>query len=119
MRLLGPSWNVYVLDSVLGSPNNSLEYVSADLLPETYVKGSMDGPYKGPHASDMLRGACLCQYGGVYIDVGIVLFRHLDCICWNQLEDPGSPFQISIPWMYGITMANHFVNERVVGSWLT
>src|ERR1700753_2030640 len=30
VRLLGPSWTVRVLDSIPGSPNNALEWVSAD-----------------------------------------------------------------------------------------
>ena len=112
VRQLGPSWTVRILDSVPDSSNNALQYVSPDLLPNTYVKGSMDGPYKGPHACDMLRGACLYEHGGVFMDVGCILIRHLDRICWNKLEDPNSPFQVATPWMYGITMANHFVAAR-------
>ena len=45
IRLCGPSWSVRVLDSVPASPNNALEWVSADQLPLTFVKGTMDGPY--------------------------------------------------------------------------
>lgn len=112
VRLLGPSWTVRVLDSVKGSPNNALRYLPTESLPATYVEGSMDGPYKGPHAADMLRGACLYHHGGVFMDVGNLLIRHLDRVCWNQLEDPTSPFQVSCPWMYDITMANHFVASR-------
>ena len=111
-RTCGPSWTVRVLDAVPNSPNNALKYLPEDQLPESFVKGTMDGPYTGPHAADMLRGACLYLYGGVFMDVGIVLIRSLDRICWKQLEDPNSPFQVSVPWMYGITMANHFVACR-------
>ena len=112
VRILGPSWTVRVLDSMRGSPNYALNYVPPDSLPETWVKGTMDGVYKGPHACDLLRGSCLYEYGGVFMDVGNVLIRQLDRICWNQLEDPDSPFRVSVPWMYGITMANHFVASR-------
>ncbi|KAK3724774.1 hypothetical protein LTR37_000822 [Vermiconidia calcicola] len=112
VRMLGPSWTVRILDSVPDSLNNALKYLDAELLTETYVRGTMDGPYKGPHAADLLRGACLWQHGGVFMDVGNLLIRHLDRICWNQLEDPSSPFRVSVPWMYGITMANHFVAAR-------
>lgn len=99
VRLLDPSWTVRVLDSVKGSPNNALHYLPSDSLPDTYVRGTMDGEYRGPHAADMLRGACLYYHGGVFMDVGNLLIRHLDRICWNQLEDPDSPFQVAIPWM--------------------
>ena len=112
IRLQGSSWAVRVLDNVPNSPNNALKWVTADLLPETFVKGTMDGPYTGPHSADFLRGACLQLYGGVWMDVGIILIRRLEEICWKQLEDPSSPFEISVPWMYGTVMANHFVASR-------
>jgi hypothetical protein len=112
VRLCGPSWTVRVLDNVPGSPNNALTWADEEMLPETFVKGTMDGPYTGPHSADFLRGACLYSYGGVWMDVGILLIRDLDRICWKQLEDPNSPFQISAPWMYGPVMANHFVASR-------
>ena len=101
VRLCGPSWSIRVLDKIPGSPNNALNWVPAELLPKTYVQGTMDGPYTGPHSADLLRGACLYLYGGVWMDVGIILVRRLDDICWKQLEDPDSPFEVSVPWMYG------------------
>ena len=112
IRLQGPSWSIRVLDNVPGSPNNALGWVPAESLPETFVKGTMDGPYTGPHSADFLRGACLHRYGGVWMDVGIVLICRLEKICWKQLEDPNSPFKVSVPWMYGTVMANHFVACR-------
>ena len=45
IRLCGSSWSVRVLDNVSSSPNNALNWVKADQLPETFVKGTMDGPY--------------------------------------------------------------------------
>lgn len=112
VRLCGPSWSVHVLDSVPGSPNNALEWINAEELPETFVKGTMDGPYVGPHSADFLRGVSLFNHGGVWMDVGIILIRHLDSICWRQLEDANSPFEVSVPVMYGTHMANHFVASR-------
>lgn len=112
MRICGPSWTIRVMDSVPDSPNHALRYLSGEELPETFVKGTMDGPYTGPHSADMLRGACLFKYGGVFMDVGIILIRSIDRICWAQLEDPKSPYQVAIPWMYGDTTANHFVAAR-------
>lgn len=112
VRLCGSSWSIRVLDSVAGSPNNALEWVPADFLPETFVKGTMDGPYTGPHSADLLRGACLYLYGGVWQDVGVIMIRRLEDICWKQLKDPASPFEVSAPWMYGTVMANHWVASR-------
>ncbi|MCJ1385012.1 hypothetical protein MMC17_008130 [Xylographa soralifera] len=112
IRLNDPSWTVRVLDSIPGSLNNALKWVDKEMLPETFVNSTMDGPYVGPHSADFLRGACLYLYGGVWMDVGIILIRQLSQICWGQLEDPQSPFEVSVPWMYGRVMANHFVAAR-------
>lgn len=72
----------------------------------------MEGPYTGPHSADFLRGACLWLYGGVWMDVGIILIRKLEDVCWAKLEDPNEPFEVAAPWMYGEVMANHFVASR-------
>jgi hypothetical protein len=112
VRICGLSWTVHVLDNVTDSPNYALKHVSADLLPEAFVKQEMDGPYVGPHSADFLRGACLVQHGGVFIDVGCMLFRHMDRIGWDKLEDPNTPYNIAVPLMYDQVMANHFVAAR-------
>ena len=75
-----------------------------------FKKGKLTRTVK--HSADFLRGACLHLHGGVWMDVGIILIRQLDNICWKQLEDPESPFEVSVPWMYGTVMANHFVASR-------
>ncbi|KAL4757591.1 glycosyltransferase [Aspergillus foveolatus] len=108
-RVYGPSWTIRVLDTVPGSPNHALQYIPPKLLSETFVNSTMDGPYTGPHSADFLRGACLLLHGGVFMDVGIILTRSLDRICWAQLEDPCTPFNVSASWMYGTSMANHFL----------
>lgn len=72
----------------------------------------MTGPYVGPHSADFLRGAALHAYGGVWMDVGNMLFRHLDDICWKQLADESSPYTVSVPWMFDQHMANHFIAAR-------
>ena len=112
IRICGPSWTIRILDAVPDSPTNALKYVSADLLPESFVKGTMTGVYTGPHSSDFLRGACLYTHGGVYMDTGNILIRNLDRVCWNQLADPTSPYEVAAPIMYGQTLANHFVASR-------
>lgn len=112
VRMHGSDWTVRILDNVPDSPNYALNYLPAEYLPGTFTEGTMDGPYVGPHSADLLRGACLYLYGGVFMDVGIILIRHLDRICWNQLADPESPFQVSIPLMYSNITANHWTGAR-------
>ncbi|KAL2795766.1 hypothetical protein BJX66DRAFT_350402 [Aspergillus keveii] len=111
-RICGPSWTIRVLDTVPDSPNHALKYIPADMLPETFVKGTMQGQYIGPHSADFIRGACLYLYGGVSMDVGVILIRSLDRVCWDKLADPGTAYTISVPWMCDTYMANHFVAAR-------
>ena len=111
-RINGPSWTIRVLDTVPDSPNHILKYIPAEMLPEALIKGTMDGPYKGPHTSDLLRGALLYLHGGVGMDVGIILIRELDRMGWDQLEDPSNPKQICVPWYYETLLANHWVAAR-------
>lgn len=109
---LNPGWTIRVLDTVPESPNHALKFVAPEMLPDCFVHGTMDGVYKGPHSADFLRSALIYLYGGVFMDVGIILFRSLDTICWSQLADPASPFQVSVPHMYGTIIANHFAAAR-------
>ena len=95
VRRLGPSWTVRVLDRVEGSPLNVKNYVDDAYFPETFNTQTMTGPHVGPHASDLLRLPLLYLYGGIWCDVGTFLFRHVDDICWNMLEDPSSPFEMA------------------------
>ncbi|KAJ6588658.1 hypothetical protein B0H19DRAFT_1057803 [Mycena capillaripes] len=112
VRICGPEWTVRILDNVPDSPNSALKYLPRALLPEAFVERKMDGPYTGPHSADFLRGACLYEHGGAYMDVGNILLRHMDRICWDQIADPNSPVQIAVPLMYKQTIANHFVASR-------
>jgi hypothetical protein len=112
VRICGPDWTVRILDNVPDSPNYALNYLPRALLPEAFIERKMDGPYAGPHSADFLRGACLYEHGGVYMDVGSILFRDMDRICWNEIEDPNNPVQVAVPLMYKQTIANHFVASR-------
>ncbi|PVH96439.1 hypothetical protein DM02DRAFT_599198 [Periconia macrospinosa] len=105
-------WTVRVLDSTAESNNYFLKYVPESVLPDSFVRGKMDGPYVGPHSADMLRGACLYAHGGVFLDVGIPLIRSIDRVCWAKLEDPNTPYEIAAPWVYGTHIGNHFVSAR-------
>ncbi|KAF2032211.1 hypothetical protein EK21DRAFT_61490 [Setomelanomma holmii] len=111
IRLYGSDWTVRVLDTVPGSPNHALKWIDATILPEAFVKGTMTGPYVGLHSAGFLRGAALYEYGGVWMDVGCILFRRLEKICWDQLADEKSPYTISY-------MANHFVAARKGGVFI-
>ncbi|KAL3454935.1 hypothetical protein BJX64DRAFT_273246 [Aspergillus heterothallicus] len=111
-RICGPSWTIRVLDTVANSPNHALEFIPPHMFPEAFVKGTMDGPYIGQHSADFIRTASLYLYGGVFMDVGILLIRSLDRVCWAQLEDPTTPYNLAVPYMYNTTIANHFVASR-------
>ncbi|OGM42780.1 hypothetical protein ABOM_009019 [Aspergillus bombycis] len=112
VRILGPGWTVRVLDNVPGSPNNTLCYVPDSLLPPAFVDRTMDGPFLGQHGADLTRSACLYEHGGAWMDVGNILIRHLDRVCWDELEDPDSPYRVAIPIIYGLVGGNHFVAAR-------
>jgi hypothetical protein len=112
VRLHGSEWTVRVLDTVPDSPNHALTWIATEDLLEAFVKGTMTGPYVGPHSADFLRGAALYTYGGVWMDVGCILFRHLDSVCWAQLADDTSPFSVAAPLIYGQFIANHIVASR-------
>ena len=112
VRLCSPSWTVRVLDSVSKSPNYALKYVPTEALPECFVKGTMDGEYVGQHSADFLRGACLYLHGGIWLDVGIILIRDIERICWKKILDPESPFQVAVAWGNGTNVGNYFVSTR-------
>ncbi|KAL0932306.1 capsule polysaccharide biosynthesis protein [Colletotrichum truncatum] len=113
-RICGPQWTIRVLDVVDNSPNNALNWVKEEDLPKAFTTKTMDGPlgYTGPHSADFLRGICLYQYGGAWMDVGSILFRSIDEICWRKLEDANEPYQVAGPWMYQRGIANHFIASR-------
>ncbi|KAL1952870.1 hypothetical protein VTO42DRAFT_4075 [Malbranchea cinnamomea] len=94
VRRLGPDWTVRVLDRVPGSPVNVSRYVDPSFLPEAFNADNLTGPHAGPHAGDLVRLPLLYLYGGVWLDVGMMLFRHLEDICWNIIEDPSNACEI-------------------------
>lgn len=92
-RRLGPQWSVRVLDDVEGSDNHLSRYVPSTYFPDAFNTRSMLGPPQ--HMSDLIRLPLLYLHGGVWIDVGMILFRHLDDICWKTIEDPESPYEMA------------------------
>ncbi|KAI9684913.1 MAG: hypothetical protein M1822_005562 [Bathelium mastoideum] len=111
-RLLGPEWTIRILDPIKSSPSNALNFVTPSMLPSAFVEGQMTGDYVGPHSADLVKGACLFLHGGVWLDVGILLFRHLDAICWSALCDPDMPYEVATTHAYAQIVNNHFVAAR-------
>lgn len=97
VRILGSQWTVRVLDRVEGSASNVHNFVEEEFFPECFNRHTMSGPHAGQHSSDLVRLPCLYKYGGVYMDVGIVLLRHLDDICWNTITDSSSSIELVFP----------------------
>ncbi|KAK2802409.1 hypothetical protein FQN51_004472 [Onygenales sp. PD_10] len=97
VRRHGRSWTVRVLDMVEGSPNHYSNYIpnTSEFFPETFLKGSMAGTHAAPHAADLVRLPLLYLHGGIWVDVGFMLFRSLDDLCWDRLEDPTNPLELA------------------------
>ncbi|KAL7931794.1 hypothetical protein V8C35DRAFT_309539 [Trichoderma chlorosporum] len=93
VRRLGPEWTVHIVDRVDGSETSVFNYVEESYFPKTFIEGTMDG-HKA-HMGDLARLPLLWKYGGVWIDVGLILLQHLDDICWKRIEDPESPYELS------------------------
>ncbi|KAI3316745.1 glycosyltransferase family 32 protein [Xylariaceae sp. AK1471] len=110
VRMCGPEWTIRVLDSNPESPNYAAKYVPKG-LPDAFYNHTLDGMHPGPHTADFLRGACLYDYGGAWMDSSIFLMRHIDRICWNELEDPASPYRVAVPMILG-GLLNCFLAAR-------
>ena len=95
VRRLGPEWTVHVLDCVPGSETNVCHFIPDEYLPDALLNGTMDGPSKGAHAGDLVRLPLLWLYGGIWLDVGTLLFQHVENICWNQIDDPSTPYEMA------------------------
>lgn len=116
VRMLGPEWTVRVLNRVEGSSAHYLNFVQKKHLPDCLVKGTMKGRFSGQHSSDMIRMPCLYEHGGVWLDVGILLFMHLDDVCWSRLEDSGTNYEVALasadPSLMSGLAENFFVAAR-------
>ncbi|KAI9147337.1 putative glycosyl transferase FCK3 [Paramyrothecium foliicola] len=112
VRICSPDWTIRVLDNVPESPNYALKYLDQNLLVQTFVERTMDGKFVGQHGADLVRGATLVQYGGVWMDVGSILTRHLDRVCWDRLQDPSDPYQVAVTVRPNHGIINYFVACR-------
>lgn len=93
VRRLGPEWTVRVLDNVPGSDNNLSQYVPTSSLPPALNEGNFSGPPQ--HISDLIRLPLLYIHGGVWMDAGTILLRHLNDICWRAISDPANLFEMA------------------------
>ncbi|KAI0007594.1 hypothetical protein F4779DRAFT_499475 [Xylariaceae sp. FL0662B] len=95
VRRLGADWTVHLLDRVPGSETNISHFVDSSFFPAAFNNNTMDGPHVGPHSGDLVRLPLLWLYGGVWMDAGSFLFRHIDDICWKRIEDPETPYEMA------------------------
>lgn len=114
VRRLGPEWTVHVLDDVENSPNNLSRFVPPSYFPDTFNQKGIVGPPQ--HVSDLLRLPLLFLHGGVWMDVGMLLLRHLDDICWRVVENQDSSYEMAgvlMPLRAETgTMLNGFIASR-------
>lgn len=126
VRLLGPQWTVRVLDTVQDSLSNWRNFLNPESLPECFRNGTLHGPHAKTLGSDMARLPCLVEHGGVYMDVGIMLFMDLDSLCWRQMEDPSSSYEVTLPLvdptLASGTVGNFFIaapkGSRLLERWM-
>lgn len=95
VRRLGPGWTVHVVDGVSGSETSIYHYVDASYFHDAFNEKKMDGIFVGQHSGDLVRLPLLWLYGGVWMDAGMFLFRHLDDICWKKIEDAESLYDLA------------------------
>jgi hypothetical protein len=112
VRICSPGWTIRVLDNVPESYNYALNYLDRQSLAQAFVEGTMDGPYLGQHSADLVRGAALSQHGGVWMDVGSILTRHLDRVCWDRIQDPDDPYEAAVAVQPSQGIMNYFVACR-------
>ncbi|TDZ25665.1 putative glycosyl transferase FCK3 [Colletotrichum orbiculare MAFF 240422] len=121
VRKLAPAgWTVRVLDLVPSSPNNISNFISPSTLPDCLVEGTMTGPHRAQHASDLVRLPLLSAHGGVWMDVGNMLHTHLDTLFWNALSPSSSSSSSSststnTPYELGLWLINGQI-RRAWGS---
>ncbi|KAK4234327.1 hypothetical protein C8A03DRAFT_47314 [Achaetomium macrosporum] len=98
VRKLGATgWTVRVLDNVPDSATNVLNYLGDATLPipEAVVSGGGNlGPHSGQHMSDLVRLPLLHRYGGIYLDIGVLLLGDIERSLWERIADPASAYRL-------------------------
>lgn len=114
-RRQSSEWTIRILDRVDDSPNNVYKYLPSTAFPPAFNEDRMEGPYVGAHSADLVRLPCLYHYGGVWLDVSIMLLRTIEDICWNQLTAEDHPAQIAgfvLPNVHGEHQIAHGYMEN-------
>lgn len=88
-------WTVRVVDDVEGSSTNVRNYLDTNEFPEAFKERSMGGTYSGVHSGDIVRLPLIYHHGGVWLDAGTTLFRHMDEICWDAISDSATPYEVA------------------------
>ncbi|KAK0724926.1 glycosyltransferase [Lasiosphaeris hirsuta] len=88
-------WTVRLLDTVPESPNHVYAFLPPQEFPAAAREGRMTSRGMSVTISDFSRIALLYHHGGVYMDVGIMLIRDLDDICWSSLQDEATPYRVA------------------------
>ena len=66
---------------------------SLSMLPPAVFNRKMEGEYAAQHISDLVRLPLLWTYGGIWMDVSIMLFRDLEDF-WKPLSSPKTDFRV-------------------------
>jgi hypothetical protein len=110
-------WNIYVLDRVDGSPLNVSHFIDLsdpEVVPDVMRDGgSVTGQYSAQHSSDLVRYPLLLRYGGVYMDVGMLLFGDMDRLWEEYIATADSPLDFA-----GFTMAEGPDAVSIVNFWM-
>ena len=89
-------WTVRIVDAAEGSPNHYSHFIppTTEYLPQAFLDQNLTGGFKRIHTSDMIRTALLLLHGGVWMDVGFMLFRNLDGWFWDILTEEGGEKEV-------------------------
>ena len=80
------------------SANHFSSFISTDGFPEAFKRNSPKIPQS---ISDLVRLSLLYEFGGIWLDVGCMVFCELDDI-WEVIQDPETPY----------TMGGYITNLR-------
>jgi len=116
VRMLGPSWTVRLLDLDQSTKAGIFNFVDQAHLPLHIIEGKATGKFSGAHTSDAIRLPLIYQYGGVWMDVGLLLLMHLDQVCWDVLGNPKTKFEVALasadPTLKSGAAENFFIAGR-------
>lgn len=112
-RFASLGWTIYVIDVVPGSPlhiSNFLDMSDPDTFPAAFREERLGGAYVLQHTSDLIRFPLLLKYGGICLDVGVLMFGDLNWLWETHISNPASPYDfagfVMGPPPKGITISN-------------